>query len=122
MAGGMGRPVSLRNKNMFKKPIRFKRQIQNTDLYRHQRAYALSRAKNKCEVCGKLQGEPNLAGKPIKQLDMHHIEDFDNIISKYNIKTVAQARLCPPLWDVNNAQILCPDCHKLTDSYGKGKK
>jgi len=119
---GMGGPVPLRNKNMFKKPIRFKRQIQNTDLYRQQRAYALMRSKNKCEECGKMVGDLNLAGKVMKQLDMHHVEDFDSIVGRFNITTVAQARLCPPLWDVNNVQILCIDCHSKTDSYGKGKK
>ena len=119
--GGLGRPVSLRKKDIYKRPIRFKRSIQNTDLYRNQRAYALMRCKNKCEVCGVQVGDI-VKGKEIKQLDMHHIVEFDLIIEKYNISTVAQARLCPPLWDVNNVQILCTTCHKKTDSYGKGKK
>ena len=54
MARGMGRPVPLRNKDIYKRPIRFKRQIQNTDLYRNQRNYALMRCKNKCENVVKL--------------------------------------------------------------------
>jgi len=121
MARGMGSPVPLRKKDLYRRPIRFKRQIQNTDLYRHQRAYALSRAKNKCEECGVKVGDI-VDGKEIKQLDMHHIVEFDAIIEQYNISTVAQARMCPPLWDVNNTKILCITCHKKTDSYGKGKK
>ena len=121
MAKGMGGPVPLRNKNMYRKPIRFKRQIQNTDLYRQQRAFALMRAKNKCEVCGARVGELSPKGNLIHQFDMHHLEDFDSIITRFNISTVEQARLCPTLWDVNNVQILCHDCHTETDSYGKGK-
>ena len=117
----MGGPVPLRNKDLYRRPIRFKRQVQNTDLYRNQRSYALMRAGNKCEECGAKVGDI-INGKELKQLDMHHIEDFDTIIERHNISTVAQARMCPPLWDVNNAKILCPNCHKKTDSYGKGKK
>ena len=122
MARGMGGPVPLRKKDIYKRPIRFKRQIQNTDLYRAQRAYALMRCKNKCEKCGALVGELSPKGNIITQFDMHHIEEFDSIIERFNISTVAQARLCPVLWDVKNVQMLCHDCHTDTDSYGKGKK
>jgi len=118
----MGRPIVLRNKSLYKRPIRFKRQIQNTDLYRNQRNYALMRAKNKCEKCGAAIGELSPKGNVIKQFDMHHIEEFDSIIERFNITSVAQARLCPVLWDVKNVQILCHDCHTETDSYGTGKK
>ena len=117
----MGRPVALRNKNVFKEPIRFKRQVQNTDLYRAQRNYALMRAKNRCENCKAAIGELSPKGNVIKQFDMHHIIEFDTILEKYNIKTIQQARMCPILWDVKNVQILCHDCHALTDSYGTGK-
>jgi hypothetical protein len=121
MPKGMGRPVALRNKNMFKDPIRFKRSIQNTDLYRNQRSYALMRAKNRCENCKAAIGELSPKGNLITQFDMHHIEEFDTLIEKYKITTIPQARLCPALWDLKNVQILCHDCHAQTSSYGCGK-
>lgn len=121
-ARGLGRPVPLRKKNMFKRPIRFKRQVQNTDNYRAQRAFALMRAKNKCEKCGGAIGDLSPKGNEIKQFDMHHIKEFESIIEENNITNIEQAKLCPDLWDVNNVQILCHDCHAETDSYGKGKK
>ena len=121
MAKGMGMPVLMRNKDMFRKPIRFKRQIQNSKEYRHERAYLLMKCGNKCQECGKSVGDLDLNGKPIKQLDLHHIISFEDICKKHNITTKEQAQMCPALWDTKNAQILCIDCHKLTESYGTGK-
>jgi len=127
MARGMGGPVPLRHKalgtnNAFGSSIRYKRQIQNTDLYRNQRSFALMRAKNRCENCKAAIGEASPKGNIITQFDMHHIESFDDILAKYKITSVAQARLCPKLWDVKNVKILCHDCHVTEDgSYGTGK-
>ena len=120
--GGMGRPTPLRNKNMFKSPIRFKRSIQNTDLYRNQRAYALMRAGNKCEECGAEIGQLSPKGNVIKQFDLHHLIPFDELVEKYKITNLQIARMCPILWDVKNVKILCHDCHYEVDaSYGTGK-
>ena len=120
---GLGGPVPLRNKSLYKKPIRFKRQVQNTNQYRDQRAYALMRAGNKCENCGGEIGGLSPKGNKIKQFDMHHIVPFDEIIEKYNITNLQQAIMCPLLWDVNNVKILCHDCHYEEDeSYGTGKR
>lgn len=116
---GMGRPVGLRNKNIFKKPVRFKRQVQNTSQYRNQKNFLLMKCGNKCEECGKGVGDLDLKGKPIKQLDLHHIVSFDQICIENNINdNIERAKMCPALWDTKNAQILCVDCHKLTSSYG----
>ena len=120
MSGGLGRPVSLRNKNIFKKPVRFKRSVQNTKQYRDERAYLLMKCGNKCEICGAKVGDIDSKGKPIKQLDLHHIVSFELICKQNNITTVEQAKMCPALWDHKNAQILCTQCHKKTDSYGIG--
>ena len=118
----MGGPVSLRNKDMFRKPIRFKRSVQNTPQYRNQRAYLLMQCNNKCEECGKGLGDLDSKGKAIKQLDLHHIKSFEIICKENNINdNIERAKMCPALWDTKNAIMLCTDCHKLTDSYGSGK-
>ena len=123
MSRGLGKPTPMRHKGLFKKPIRFKRQIQNTDLYRQQRAFALMRAGNKCETCGAGIGEKSPKGNVIKQLDMHHLIPFDEIIEEYKITNVAQARMCPKLWDVKLVKMLCHDCHVEADeTYGTGKR
>lgn len=53
---------------------------------------------NKCECCGNTEW----LGKPIK-LEIHHI-DGDNTNH-----------------DLNNLQLLCPNCHSFTDNYRKKK-
>jgi len=119
--GGMGAPVPMRNKNLFKKKIRFKRQVQNTSQYRNQRAYLLMQCDNKCEECGKGVGELNSKGIAIKQLDLHHIKSFETICKENNINdNIESAKMCPALWNNKNAKMLCPDCHKKTESYGHG--
>ena len=114
----MGRPVPLRQKDIYKRPVRFKRQVQNTAQYRNQRSFLLMKCGNKCEECGKQVGELDGQGKIIKQLDLHHIVSFDKICKEHNITNIEQAKMCPALWDTKNAQMLCVECHKKTSSYG----
>jgi hypothetical protein len=40
------------------------------------------------------------------------------MISDYKVKTVADARLVPEIWDLNNGRCLCRDCHKQTKTWG----
>jgi len=121
MARGMGRPVPLRNKDIYKRPIRFKRQVQNTQEYRNERMYLLMKCHDKCEECGKMVGDLDSSGKPIKQLDLHHIKSFAEICKENNINdNIERAKMCPALWDIKNAMMLCPECHKATPNYGKG--
>jgi len=60
-----------------------------------------------CQNCKKRGGN----------LEAHHIKAFIIIINQYNIKTLEQALECKELWNINNGQTLCKDCHNLT----KGK-
>lgn len=62
-----------------------------------------------CQKCG-LRG--------IK-LNAHHIKPFAQILKENNITTLTEALLCYELWDYDNGQTLCLDCHKKTDSYLK---
>lgn len=54
-----------------------------------------------------------------KNLNAHHIDSFNKIIKKYNIKTIEQSIKCKKLWDVNNGISLCYECHKkIHKKYG----
>lgn len=54
-----------------------------------------------------------------KYLNAHHIESFNKIIKKYNIKTIEQSIKCKKLWDVDNGISLCYECHKkIHNKYG----
>ena len=50
--------------------------------------------------------------------DAHHIYPISKIIADFSIKTIEEAISCKELWDINNGQCLCRNCHKLTDSWG----
>jgi hypothetical protein len=50
-------------------------------------------------------------------LNADHIIPFALILTKNNIKTLNDALTCEELWDINNGQTLCVDCHKKTDTY-----
>jgi hypothetical protein len=55
----------------------------------------------------------------------HHIISFTSLLKDNNIKSVADARKCDVLWDINNGKTLCEPCHEKTDNYkgrAQGKK
>ena len=61
-----------------------------------------------CQECGKRGGK----------LEAHHTKSFSDIINEYKVKTLEEALSCEELWNINNGQTLCKECHKLTDNYG----
>ena len=73
-------------------------------LSNHIKRYLLEKTNNKCEICG--WGELNIFTNKIP-LEIHHI-DGDHTNNKEN-----------------NLQVLCPNCHSLTDNFkarGGGRK
>ena len=57
-----------------------------------------------CQKCFKVGG----------QLEAHHIFDFNKILKKFQITTLAEAINCIELWDIKNGQTLCKKCHLKT--------
>ena len=55
-------------------------------------------------------------------LECHHIKPFSIILSDNNITSINDALKCNELFDINNGQTLCKECHKKTDSYGVNLK
>jgi len=45
-------------------------------------------------------------------LEVHHIIKFEDLLRKYNINTLDDARNCKALWDVNNGVTMRIDIHK----------
>lgn len=64
-----------------------------------------------CIVCGRRGIE----------LNAHHIKAFSVILKENNIRTTDDARACAELWDINNGESLCLECHEKTNNY-KGKQ
>jgi len=58
-----------------------------------------------------------LCGLKGGKLNAHHIKPFSIIVRENNIKTVEEALSCEELWNINNGQTLCVECHRKTDSF-----
>lgn len=89
-------------------------QIRNLSQFWEWRAKVWSRDNFKCQQCGKRGGK----------LCAHHIEYMNNIVSKHNITSAAEAEKCAELWDISNGVTLCPKCHFVEhhqNGYKRGK-
>jgi len=58
-----------------------------------------------------------LCGKSGCYLEANHIEPLSEIIKKFKIETLEDASRCEALWDINNGETLCINCHMERDSY-----
>ena len=87
--------------------------IKNTLEYKTWRESVFERDNYTCQCCNR---RSKSGDKVI--LECHHIKPFSIILSEYNIKTVDEALCCEELFDINNGQTLCKECHKETESYG----
>ena len=85
-----------------------KRQIINLFEYRQWRSDVYHRDDFTCQECGIRGGK----------LECHHIKALSVILNSNNIKSIKEAIDCNELWDINNGQTLCKNCHTLTDNYG----
>lgn len=54
------------------------------------------------------------------KLNAHHLKSFSLIYKENNIKTLQDALDCEELWDLNNGQTLCVDCHKKINTRRDG--
>ena len=80
--------------------------------YRQWREEILLRDNYTCQKCEKKGGK----------LEVHHSKiEFINILIKNGIKTHKEAMGCEELWDKDNGETLCLDCHNLT-KHGRNTK
>jgi hypothetical protein len=84
--------------------------IRSSFPYRQWRSDVFTRDNFTCQECGDKKGG---------NLESHHIKSLSKIIQEYNIKTLEQALSCEELWNINNGQTLCEDCHKKTNNFGR---
>lgn len=81
--------------------------IQELEQYTNWRMSVFRRDSFKCKNCG-----------ATRDLIADHIKPFSEIILENKITNFQEAINCSELWDVNNGNTLCKDCHFLTDTYG----
>jgi hypothetical protein len=87
-------------------------QIRNTTEFKEWRKNVYYKGKFTCSKCRTKKIGRNII------LDADHIYPLSRMISDYKVKTVADARLVPEIWDLNNGRCLCRDCHKQTKTWG----
>ena len=52
------------------------------------------------------------------KLNADHIKPFAVILMENNIQSLEDALKCKELWNLDNGQTLCVECHKKTETYG----
>lgn len=82
--------------------------IRQSFKYRQWRSDVFTRDNYTCQECNKKGGN----------IEAHHIKSISNIIDEYNLKTLDESVNCEELWNINNGQTLCKECHKKTDNWG----
>lgn len=81
--------------------------------YRQWRSDVFSRDNFICVLCGYSKGGI---------LEADHIIRLADLVQIHNIKTLEDALVCEPLWDINNGRTLCHPCHRTTETYGANYK
>lgn len=85
--------------------------IKSSSEYKEWRNSIYNRDNWTCQICNKhSKGD----------IEAHHKFSFSLIVEKYGIKTLDDARNCPPLWDTNNGLTVCVSCHRHTANYSNG--
>jgi hypothetical protein len=90
--------------------------IRGSARFREWRTAVYRRDSWKCVQCSK-PGGWNRATRTHERLEAHHIIAFSSLLKHNQITSSLQAQQCEALWNVNNGQTLCHDCHKQTDNY-----
>lgn len=76
--------------------------IRRTNKYKEWRKHVFERDNYTCQECKK-RGS---------YLEAHHIKQFSKILEDNDITTLDKAYECKELWNIDNGQTLCLDCHK----------
>ena len=86
-------------------------QIRGALKYKHWRKAIFERDNYTCQFCN---------GRGIKII-ADHKKKFAQILFENNIKTLKDALKCEELWNLDNGQTLCRECHRKTETFGGGK-
>lgn len=81
--------------------------IRNNLVYKKWRTSVFTRDNFTCTICRKKE----------RMLEADHKYPFALILDKFKITSLDEALECSFLWDIENGQTLCKNCHKNTPSY-----
>jgi len=75
--------------------------IRKSGTYARWQQAVLKRDHNKCTRCGN-----------IEEITAHHKTELSEIFTKHRVRTLPQALHCNELWDLDNGETLCLECHR----------
>ena len=104
----------LKQKFPYFKIVKYKelrKEIEQMPIYDRWRNEVLVRCNNKCQMC-------NINNN----LEVHHRDSFYSILKRNCILSLEQAFECKELWDINNGEVLCAECHEKMESSKKMKE
>lgn len=84
--------------------------IRTSYFYKKHIKQVMERDNFACKECGKIGGT----------LHVNHKRPFAVILREKNIRNLEEAIECIELWDLDNLETLCFDCHKKTDTFLSG--
>lgn len=85
--------------------------LRQTDKYVKWRFAVFQRDNFRCTKCG----------DTTKAFNADHIKRFADLLTIHNITTIEEGLECSELWNLENGQTLCVDCHRKTETYGSRK-
>lgn len=87
------------------KYLDLEKQIRIMPIYERWRQDAFKKCGKLCQICGS-----------DKNLEVHHRVSFYSIMKDYSITSKERAFECWPLWDIDNGEVLCKECHDKMES------
>ena len=85
--------------------LELEKQIRLMPIYERSTQHVFKKCGNICQICGTREN-----------LQAHHRISFYMILKHFSITSKEKAFECRQLWDVENGEILCKECHDKMES------
>lgn len=82
-----------------------RKQIEQMPIYERWRQDVINKCRNRCQMCG-----------TNNNLEVHHRVSFYLLLKQHNITLIEQAFENKYLWNIDNGEVLCKECHDKMES------
>lgn len=93
------------DKKNYQKYLNLRKEIEQMPIYQRWRQDVLKKCDNKCQICGHTNN-----------LEVHHRISVFKILKYFKVSSIEGAFECKPLWDIDNGDTLCKECHDKMES------
>lgn len=95
----------IRRKKEYENYLAFRADIEKMPIYERWRQDVFKKSDNRCQMCGTRDN-----------LEIHHRISFYRLLRQNNITSTEQAFECKQLWNIDNGEALCKECHDKMES------